>query len=197
VHNFRMHQLLVGLVLFLGIHCVSIVAPRGRDRWATAMGPNLWRALYSLIAIAGFVLLIRGYAAARLEPVVVYVPPGWTRHLTMLLMLPVFVMLFAAYLPGRIKATLKHPMLVAVKLWAVAHLLANGMLADLLLFGGFLAWAVLDRISLKRRVPRPVPGAPASRWNDLAAIVLGLASYAIFVVWLHQRLIGVPVLLAR
>lgn len=189
-----MHLLLAGLLIFLGIHSVSIIAPVGRDRWAAALGPNVWRALYSLIAIAGFVLVIRGYAAARLEPVVVYVPPGWTRHLTMLLMLPVFVMLFAAYLPGRIKATLKHPMLVAVKLWAVAHLLANGMLADLLLFGGFLAWAVLDRISLKRRVQRPVPGAPPSRWNDLAAVVLGLAAYAVFVLWLHRPLIGVPVL---
>jgi uncharacterized membrane protein len=189
-----MHQLLAGLILFLGIHSVSIIAPAGRDRWAAAIGPNLWRALYSLVAIAGFILLIRGYAAARLEPVVIFVPPGWTRHLTMLLMLPVFVMLFAAYLPGRIKATLKHPMLVAVKLWAMAHLLANGMLADLLLFGGFLAWAVLDRISLKRRTQRPVPGAPPSRWNDLAAVVLGLAAYAVFVLWLHRPLIGVPVL---
>lgn len=189
-----MHQLIAGLILFLGIHSVSILAPRGRDRLAAAMGPNLWRALYSLIAIAGFVLVIRGYSEARLHPIVVYVPPGWTRHLTMLLMLPVFVMLFAAYLPGRIKATLKHPMLVAVKLWAVAHLLANGMLADLLLFGGFLAWAVLDRISLKRRTQRPVPGAPPSRWNDLAAVVLGLAAYAVFVLWLHRSLIGVPVL---
>ncbi len=192
-----MHLLLAGLLIFLGVHSISIIAPAARDRWATAMGPNLWRALYSLVAIAGFVLLIRGYAAARLEPVVMYAAPGWTRHLVMLLMLPVFVLLFAAYLPGRIKATFKHPMLAAVKLWAVAHLLANGMLADLLLFGAFLVWAVLDRISLKRRVQRPVPGAPASRWNDLAALVLGLAAYGVFVVWLHPRLIGVPVLLPR
>jgi uncharacterized membrane protein len=112
----------------------------------------------------------------------------------MALMLPVFVLLFAAYLPGRIKATMKHPMLVAVKLWAVAHLLSNGMLADLLLFGGFLAWAVLDRISMKRRVQRPVPGAPPSRWNDVAALVLGLAAYGAFAAWLHPMLIGVPVL---
>jgi uncharacterized membrane protein len=189
-----MNQLVAGLLVFLGIHSVSIIAPAARDRWAAAMGPNLWRALYSVIAITGFVLLVRGYAAARLEPAVIYVPPGWTRHVVMLLMLPVFVLLFAAYLPGRIKSALKHPMLVAVKLWAVAHLLANGMLADILLFGGFLSWAVLDRISLKRRQQRPVPGAPPSRWNDLAAVVLGLAAYGVFVVWLHQKLIGVPVL---
>ena len=189
-----MKQLLLGLLLFLGIHSISIFAPAARDRWAASMGANLWRALYSILSIIGFVLLIRGYAAARLDPVVLYVPPGWTRHVVMLLMLPVFVMLFAAYLPGRIRSALKHPMLVAVKLWAVAHLLANGMLADVLLFGGFLAWAVLDRISLKRRVQRPITAAPASRWNDLAAVVLGLAAYAAFVLWLHRQLIGVPVL---
>ena len=189
-----MKQLLLGLLLFLGIHSISIFAPAARDRWAASMGANLWRALYSILSIIGFVLLIRGYAAARLDPVVLYVPPGWTRHVVMLLMLPVFVMLFAAYLPGRIRSALKHPMLVAVKLWAVAHLLANGMLADVLLFGGFLAWAVLDRISLKRRVQRPIAAAPASRWNDLAAVVLGLAAYAAFVLWLHRQLIGVPVL---
>ena len=189
-----MKQLLLGLLLFLGIHSISIFAPAARDRWAASMGANLWRALYSILSIIGFVLLIRGYAAARLDPVLLYVPPGWTRHVVMLLMLPVFVMLFAAYLPGRIRSALKHPMLVAVKLWAVAHLLANGMLADVLLFGGFLAWAVLDRISLKRRVQRPITAAPASRWNDLAAVVLGLAAYAAFVLWLHRQLIGVPVL---
>lgn len=189
-----MNLLLVGLVLFLGIHSISIFAPAARDRWAASMGANLWRALYSIVSIVGFVLLIRGYAAARLEPVVLYVPPGWTRHVVLLLMLPVFVMLFAAYLPGRIRSALKHPMLVAVKLWALAHLLANGMLADVLLFGAFLAWAVLDRISLKRRVQRPIAAAPASRWNDLAAVVLGLSAYAAFVLWLHRQLIGVPVL---
>jgi uncharacterized membrane protein len=189
-----MHLLLAGLVLFLGVHSISIFAPAARDRWATAMGPNLWRGLYSLFSLIGFVMLVRGYAAARLEPVVLYAPPGWTRNVVLLLMLPVFVMLFAAYLPGRIKSTLKHPMLAAVKLWALAHLLANGMLADMLLFGGFLAWAVLDRISLKRRVPRPLPGPAPSRWNDLAAVVLGLAAYAVFAAWLHPRLIGVAVL---
>ena len=192
-----MNFLVAGLLLFLGIHSVSIVAPRARDRWARSMGPNLWRAVYSTVAVVGFVLLVRGYAAARAEPVVLYVPPGWGRHVTMLLMLPVFVMLFAAYLPGRIKSALKHPMLVAVKLWATAHLLANGMLADVLLFGGFLAWAVVDRISLKRRPARPVPGAAPSRWNDLFAVLLGLAAYVAFVLWLHPKLIGVPVIMPR
>jgi uncharacterized membrane protein len=189
-----MHLLLAGLAVFLGVHSISIFAPAARDRWAAAMGSHLWRGLYSILSLIGFVMLVRGYAAARLDPVALYVPPGWTRHVVMLLMLPVFVMLFAAYLPGRIRFTLKHPMLAAVKLWAVAHLLANGMLADALLFGGFLTWAVVDRISLKRRVQRPVAGAPPSRWNDLAAVVLGLAAYVAFLIWLHPLLIGVRVL---
>jgi uncharacterized membrane protein len=109
----------------------------------------------------------------------------------LLLMLPVFPLLAAAYLPGRIKAALKHPFLVAVKLWAAAHLLANGTLADVLLFGSFLAWAVADRISLKRRPQRPLPGAPERPMNDLIAVVAGLVLYGVFVTWLHQWLIGV------
>jgi uncharacterized membrane protein len=184
--------LILGLVIFLGIHSISIVAPGVRDRWAAAMGANAWRAVYSLISLAGFVLLVHGYGLARQSPTVIYSPPLWLRHVALLLMLPVFPLLFAAYLPGRIKSALKHPMLVAIKTWALAHLLANGMLADVLLFGGFLAWAVLDRISLKRRVARPVAGAPPSPWNDAIAIVGGLAVYVITVYWLHRVLIGVP-----
>jgi uncharacterized membrane protein len=106
-------------------------------------------------------------------------------------MLPVFPLLIATYLPGRIRTVAQHPMLAAVKFWALAHLLANGMLADLILFGSLLAWAVLDRISLKRRAPRPVPAAPAKPWNDVLAVVLGLAVYAGFVMNWHYRLFGV------
>jgi uncharacterized membrane protein len=106
-------------------------------------------------------------------------------------MLPVFPLIFAAYLPGRIKAVMKHPMLAAVKLWAFAHLLSNGTLADVLLFGGFLAWAVLDRISLKRRPAQAPRTAPARPFNDLIAVVLGLAVYALFIGWAHRWLIGV------
>jgi uncharacterized membrane protein len=105
-------------------------------------------------------------------------------------MLPVFPLLLAAYLPGRIKTAMKHPMLVAVKCWAFAHLLANGLLADVLLFGGFLAWAVIERISLKRR-PQAIRTAPAGRFNDLIAVVVGLALYAFFIGWAHVRLFGV------
>jgi uncharacterized membrane protein len=122
--------------------------------------------------------------------VVLYSPPGWLRYITFLLMLPVFPLLIAAYLPGRIKTAMKHPLLNAVKFWALAHLLSNGMLADVLLFGGFLVWAGVDRISLKRRV-QAVPSAPAGRFNDLIAVVAGLALYILFIGWAHLRLFGV------
>lgn len=188
-----MTKLLAGLVLFLGMHSVSIVAPRWRDRMVARLGEVPWKALYGVVSLAGLVLVVQGYAAARLAPVVVYLPPAWLDHLGMLLLVPVFPMLLAAYLPGRIQRTLKHPMLVAVKTWAVAHLLMNGMLADIVLFGAFLAWAVADRISLKRRAPRAVPSAPAGRWNDAIAVGGGLVVYVAFVVWLHAWLIGVAV----
>jgi len=188
-----MTTLVIGLLLFLGIHSVAIFAANGRNALLARMGVLPWKALYSLVAIVGFVLIVKGYAAARMEPVLLYAPPVWTRHVAALLMLPAFVLLFAAYLPGRIKSTMKHPMLVAVKLWAVAHLLANGMLADVVLFGAILAWAVIDRISLKHRVPNPAPppAAPPSRFNDLVAVVGGLVLYAVFAFYLHVRWIGV------
>lgn len=153
-----------------------------------------WRVLYSIVSIVGFVLLIRGYGLARQQPLILYQPQPWMRHFAALLMLPVFPLLFAAYMPGRIRTAMKHPMLVAVKLWAVAHLLANGALADVVLFGAFLAWAVADRVSFKHRTQRPIPSAPSSRWNDLLAIVLGLAVYVLFVGYLHAKWIGVPVM---
>jgi uncharacterized membrane protein len=183
--------LILGLVIFLGTHSVSILAPAWRDATAAKLGPMAWRAAYSLLSIVGFLLIIRGYAAARLDPVVIYQPPVFLRHVAALLMLPVFPLLLAAYLPGRIKTATKHPMLAATKAWATAHLLANGMLADVLLFGGFLAWAIADRISAGKRPARPLPGAPPSKFNDLIAIVGGLAVYAVFVTWAHARLFGV------
>jgi len=186
-----MTLLIVGLVLFLGIHSVSIAAPAWRDGMAARLGEKPWKGVYALVSIAGFVLLVYGYGLARQQPVVLYTPPTWTRHLTLLLMVPVFPLLLAAYLPGRIKAATKHPMLAATKLWAFSHLLSNGTLADVLLFGGFLAWAVFDRISMKRRVQRPLPGAPAGAANDAIAVVAGLLLYVVFVFWAHQRLIGV------
>jgi uncharacterized membrane protein len=186
-----MTTLILGLVLFLGVHSVSIVAPNWRNAMAARLGDWGWKAVYAVIAIAGFVLIIQGYAAARLSPVVVWVPPAAMRHVAATLMLPVFVLLLATYLPGRIKAAAKHPMLLATKFWAFAHLLSNGMLADIVLFGSFLAWAVADRISLKRRPARPLPGAPASKLNDVIAVVGGLVLYGVFAMVLHARWIGV------
>lgn len=186
-----MSLLILGLVLFLGIHSISIVATGWRDAQAARLGENAWKGIYTLLSLAGFALIVIGYGQARQEPVVLYVPPAALRHVAALLMLPVFVLLVAAYMPGRIKAAAKHPMLVATKLWATAHLLANGNLADVLLFGSFLAWAVADRISMKRRTQRPLPGAPAGRFNDAVALALGLVLYVGFVAFGHRWLIGV------
>lgn len=187
-----MTLLIVGLALFLGIHSVSIVAPEWRDAQVARRGEAAWKGLYSIVSIGGFALLIYGYGVARQAPVVLFTPPTAMRHVALLLMLPFFPLLFAAYLPGRIKTAARHPMLLAVKLWAVAHLLANGTLHDVILFCGFLAWAVTDRISVKRRTAvRAVPGAPASPTNDVIAVVGGLAAYAVFVMWAHAWLIGV------
>ncbi len=186
-----MTVLVVGLIVFLGIHSISIVAPNFRDRVAARIGAGPWRGIYSLISLIGLVLLIWGYGLARRDPVLVYNPPYWTHYVTAVLMLPVFPFIFAPYLPGRIKAVLKHPMLVAVKLWAVAHLISNGMLADVLLFGGFLIWAVVDRISYRWRVQRPLHTAPPAARNDVIVVIVGLALYALFLLWLHQKWIGV------
>ncbi|HEV2703631.1 MAG TPA: NnrU family protein, partial [Steroidobacteraceae bacterium] len=122
---------------------------------------------------------------------VLYVPPASARYITALLMLPVFTLFLAAYLPGRIKGALRHPMLISVMLWALAHLIATGTLASVVLFGGSLLWAIADRISFRWRTERPLPMAPSMRINDSIAIVAGLALYIVFEHWLHARWIGV------
>lgn len=186
-----MSLLIIGLVLFLGVHSVAIVAPNLRAGAVVRLGEGAWKGLYALVSLVGFILICYGFGLARQAPVLLYAPPAWLRHLALILMLPVFPLILAAYLPGRIKTAAKHPMLAAVKLWAFAHLLANGTLADVLLFGGFLIWAVADRISLKRR-PQAVRTAPPGPWNDAIAVVLGLAIYAVLLGWGHVRLFGVP-----
>ena len=155
-----MSYLVLGLVIFFGIHSIAIVVPAWRDATAMRLGDATWKAVFTLASVVGFVMLVHGYGLARADPQVLYTPPAWARHVAALLMLPVFPLLLATYLPGRIKAAVKHPMLTATKAWALAHLLANGTVADVLLFGSFLAWAVADRISLKHRPQRPLPGAP-------------------------------------
>jgi len=182
---------ILGLILFFAIHSVSIINKSWRDQMIEKLGVGPWKGLYAVVSLVGFVLLVWGYDLARQGSTVIYFSPGWFRHLTMLLMLPVFPLLLATYCPGRIKSFVRHPMLVATILWAVAHLLVNGRLADLLLFGGFFLWAFLELISMNWRSQRPVPGAPAAKFNDLIALVVGLALYSLFVVWLHKQLIGV------
>ena len=183
-----------GLILFLGIHSISIVAPGWRLAQVAQRGEGGWKGIYSIVAAIGLALLIVGYGMARRDAVVLYTPPAALRHLALLVMLPVFPLLFAAYLPGRIRSVAKHPFLLATKLWATAHLLANGTLVDVLLFGSFLVWAVADRISIKRRAvaeAHDAPAAPPRAMNDAVALVGGLATYVVVVFWAHRWLIGV------
>ncbi len=187
-----MSCLLLGLILFFSAHCISIVNEPWRDQIANRIGLVQWKGLYTLVTLPGFVLICWGYGLARQDPVVLYTTPAWLQHITMLLMLFVFPLFLAANLPGRIKTAAKHPLLAATKLWALAHLLVNGTLADVLLFGTFLAWAVLDRISLKRRTQRPIPSAPESKFNDAAVVVGGVLIYFGFIFWGHEALIGIP-----
>lgn len=182
---------LIGLLIFLGIHSVSIVNESWRDRMVDRIGEWPWKGLYSLVAIFGLIFIIWGYGIVRHDSVMLYNPPLWLQHISSLLLVPVFPLLLAAYFPGRIKAATHHPMLLSVKLWAVAHLFANGLLADVILFGSFLAWAVWDRISLEHRQTRPIPGVPASNSNDIIVCVIGLGIYLAFVFRLHDLLIGV------
>jgi uncharacterized membrane protein len=182
---------IIGLVLFLGIHSVSIVNASWREGMVARIGVGAWQGLYSIVAIAGFVLIVYGYAIARQQTVVLYEPAIWMHYLSLVLLVFIFPLLLATYLPGHIQKTTKHPMLAATKIWAFAHLLTNGTVVDVILFAAFLTWAVADRISLKRRTPTPVPGAPPSRFNDAIAIVLGLGLYVAFLFGLHKWLIGV------
>lgn len=185
-----MVMMIVGLVLFLGTHSMAFLAP-GLRNGILSKSELGWKALVGIASLVGIYLIAVGYAEARTTTTILYMPPTGLRHLAALLMLPMFIFFVAPYFPGKIKSTLKHPQLVAVKLWAVSHLLVNGTVADLVLFGSFLAWAVVDRISLKRRAANAVPGVPASGLNDVIAIVVGLALYGAFAMFLHMKLIGV------
>lgn len=187
--------LIVGLILFLGVHSVRILAPAWSAERASSMGKGPWRGIYSLVSIVGFVLIIWGYGLAWASAPVLYEPPVWLKHLAALLMLFAMIAIMVFAVPaGRLKPALKHPMLVAVKLWALAHLMANGDLASIVLFGAFLIWAVADRISVKRR-GAAIPAAGPVR-NDVVAVAAGLVLYVLFVWKLHLWLFGVPPLAA-
>jgi len=188
-----MVMLVVGLALFLGIHSVAMVNEGVRDGLIEKLGEGPWKGIYSVVSLVGFALIVMGFGAARMAPSFVWTPPTGLRHVALLVLLPVFPLLFAAYLPGRISRLARHPMLLATGLWGAAHLMANGTLADLLLFGGFAGWALLDALSFRTRTQRAIPMAPEGKLNDIIAVVGGLGTYVAFVLWLHTLLIGVSV----
>ncbi|MBA4176045.1 MAG: protein NrnU [Leptothrix sp. (in: Bacteria)] len=188
-----MSLLILGLIVFLGVHSVRIFAEGWRMRVIAGRGERLWKGVYTLLSLAGFALIVWGYGMARQQPVVLWAPPGWTRHAAALLTLVAFVMLVAAYVPGNaIKARLGHPMVLAVKVWAIAHLLANNTLADLLLFGAFLLWAVLDFRAARQRDRAAGTVCAAGRaLPTVVTLAVGLAAYAGFAFWAHGAWIGV------
>ena len=191
-----MTYLILGLIIFFGAHLFSAFRSRapGRDIKAK-LGYGPYMGLYTLVSVIGLGLIVWGFGAARPAPIL-YVPPAGLAHLNLALMLPAMILLAAAYTPtGRIKKAVKHPMLVAVKIWALGHLLANGELNSVLLFGSFLAYGVIDRIAVKKRGDNgPGPDAPVSAMGDLAAVLIGAGAYAALLFWLHPILIGVPAL---
>lgn len=189
-----MGLLVAGLLIFFVIHLVPAYQNL-RHRLIYGMGETLYKILFAVVSLAGIYLIAKGYGEARLVAPDLWDPPLWTRHITMLLMLLAFIMLASAYIPSRIRDKLKHPMLASVKTWALAHLIANGDGASLLLFGGFLMWAVYDRISVGRRSAMgPLGDRKGSLGGDIAAVVVGVAAYLLMVFWGHEALIGVPVI---
>lgn len=188
-----MGMLILGLVLFLGVHSVRVFGEGWRTLMRQRLGENGWKGLYSVLSVLGLALIIWGYGAARMQPVVLWPAMGWTRHLAALLTLPAFVLLAAAYVPGNgIKALVHHPMVLGVKVWAFSHLLANNMLADLLLFGGFLVWAVLSFRAARARDRVAGTVYAAGRLGPtLLTVAVGVAAWAGFAFWAHQAWIGV------
>ncbi len=187
-----MWLLIAGLVVFLGLHSVRIVADDWRARQMARVGAGPWKGIYSLISIAGFVLLIWGFGEARLHPVPLYAPPPALRHANSLFTLIAFVLVAAAYVPrNHLKARLGHPMFAGVKVWALGHLLATGMLHDVVLFGAFLIWAVAGFAVSRRRDRLAAVSYPAGTVaGDVLTIAVGIAAWAAFAFLLHARWIG-------
>jgi len=188
-----MLYLILGLLLFLGTHSVRIVADDWRTRSRARLGALRWRALYSVLSLLGFALIVWGFGLARQNPWLLWNPPPALRHLAMLLTLLSFVLLAAAYVPGnRIKARLHHPMMAAIKLWALAHLLTTGTLAHGLLFGTFLLWSVFAFMAARRRDALDnTPHSQGSTGATGVTVALGVALWIAFTLWLHGLLIGV------
>ena len=192
-----MPLLVLGLAIFFAIHVVPMV-PVLREQIRTLTSARVYLLLFSLLSAVALILIVMGYGQmqgkAKFNPEL-WTPPTWLRHLTLLLMLPAMILLVAAYVPSRIRTGAKHPMLAAIKLWAFAHLLANGDLASVILFGSFLTWAVIDRISVgKRNALGPMGAQTGGLSGDILAVGGGLAIYLFMLFWGHRWLIGVPLL---
>jgi uncharacterized membrane protein len=186
--------MILGLVLFLGVHTLTTQREL-RARVIAASGESGYKIGYALVSLAGLVLIVWGFAHYRATAWIdVWYPPRALKHITVALMLPAVILVVAAYIRGRIYTTVKHPMLTGVKLWAAAHLLANGDLGSIILFGSFLGWAVYDRISLKHRTDTGAPPIPVGGpVNDLIAVAVGIVAYLALAFAFHPVVIGVPV----
>lgn len=188
-----MTLLIVGLILFLGAHSVRIFADAWRSAQIARLGPRPWKGLYSLASIAGFVIVIWGFGRARADAIVLWQPPYWTHYVAALFTLIAFVLVTAAYMPGtRIKAALHHPMILGIKAWAFGHLIANGTSADVVLFGSFLLWAIVDFAASRRRDRAAGTVYPAGTLaRDARATAIGVAAWTVFAFYLHGWWIGV------
>jgi uncharacterized membrane protein len=188
-----MSVLILGLLIFLGVHSLRIFADGWRSRQIARLGEKPWKGLYALVSVIGFVLICWGFGLARQHPVLLYVPPLWLRHLNALFTLVAFVLVTAYLVPrNHLKAKLGHPMVLGVKVWAFGHLLATGMLHDVVLFGAFLAWAIVLFMVSRRRDRMAGTVYPAgSIKGDILTVVIGIAAWLAFGLWLHLRLIGV------
>lgn len=185
--------LIIGLLVFLGIHSINIVSPQKKQLFSGRLGEKIWKLIYSVISVIGLFLIITGYSESRLDPTWLWMPPAGLRHLALLLTVPAFILLAAAYVPNnRIKAKLGHPMFAAVKIWAFAHLLANGSLADVLLFGSFLVWAIAGfAVSRRRDRLNNIQRSSGTAKSDITTVLAGVVSWAVFAMFLHTLLIGV------
>ena len=188
-----MKMLIAGLVIFLGVHSVRMLAPAWRERMRLRLGEGSWKGLYTLLSLIGLALVVWGFDLAREQPLLLWSPPMGMRHGASLLTLLAFILFAAAYVPGNhLKARLGHPLVLGVKFWALAHLLATGMLAHLLLFGSFLLWAVANYAISRRRDRREgVTYAPARALPTVITLLLGMAGWAVFAFGLHGLLIGI------
>jgi uncharacterized membrane protein len=186
--------MILGLAVFLGSHAFVAMRPQ-RAAVIARVGEGPYKGLFSLVSLVGIVLIGWGFAHYRSTGYIdIWSPPAWTRHVTLLLVWPAIVCIFAAYIPGDIKRVLKHPMLVGVKLWALAHLISNGDLGSIILFGSILGWAVFDRITFKHRTDPGGPSVPVGgRRNDFFAVAVGTLVYFALGFWFHPWVIGVPV----